>query len=89
MKTVKIRFTADFKYAGVRFLVMEQAMQHQITGYIRKRTHHTYSVTATGHPNDLKAFSDFLKAGFLGSEIKSFEEIPINLRLHKTFEIQK
>ncbi len=89
MKTIKIRFTADFKYAGVRFLVMEAALKHQITGYIRKRAHHTYSVIATGRPEDIKAFSDFLKGGFLGSEIESYEVIPLNFQEHQTFEIQK
>lgn len=85
---LNLTLSGKVKHIGFRFMTMQAAYKHGVTGYVRNKSNGSIYIEVEGEDENLQSFLDWCKTGPVGAEITEIDTVEAEMKDFKSFDIK-
>jgi len=89
MKHYDLTISGRVQGVGFRFMAMQAAYKHQITGFVQNLKDGTVYIEAEGEEAHLKKFIEWCRTGALGAKVDEIHGNEGTVKNFKSFDIRR
>ncbi len=85
---LNLTLSGKVKHIGFRFMAMQAAYKHGVTGYVRNKSNGSIYIEVEGDDENLQNFLEWCKTGPVGAEVTEIDTVEAEMKDFKSFDIK-